>query len=200
LHGHIYICIGITFLPTSAAAIVGGFGSVSHTTDPDPAPDPSIIKQKIVRKTLISTVLRLLYDFLPVFPIRIRIRSCRIRMFLGLLDPHPDSFMDPRIWSRIRTKMPRIHNTGRSCRPPRLKPPHLSHLILKRTGEEHSKCEVVLYLRFEGVAELCRLIRNCSSLLHQLNNHTATSRILDTNFSIPHPGSEFFHPGSRIII
>ncbi len=25
-------------------------------TDPDPAPDPSIIKQKIVRKTLIPTV------------------------------------------------------------------------------------------------------------------------------------------------
>ncbi len=36
--------------------------------EPDLAPDldPSIIKQKIVRKTLISTVLRLLFDFLPL--------------------------------------------------------------------------------------------------------------------------------------
>ncbi len=37
--------------------------------DPDPLvrgmdPDPSIIKQKIVRKTLIPTALRLLFDFL----------------------------------------------------------------------------------------------------------------------------------------
>ncbi len=61
---------------------------------------------KIVRKTLISTVLWLLYDFLPVF------WSCRIRVFLGLPDPHPDSLdrgTDPAI--RIRTKMSRIHNT-----------------------------------------------------------------------------------------
>jgi hypothetical protein len=57
----------------------------------DPASDPSIIK--IARKTLISTVLKLLYDFLslkndvyvPVF----RIRS----MFLGLPDPHLDPFV-----------------------------------------------------------------------------------------------------------
>jgi hypothetical protein len=110
-------------------------------------------------------------------PIRIRIRL--------------DRGTDPRIWIRIRTKMPQIHNTGRSCRPPQLKPPHLSHLIRKRTGEEHSKCEVVLYLRFEGVAKLCRLIMNSSSLPHQLNNHTATSQILDPNF---------LHPGSRIHI
>jgi hypothetical protein len=39
--------------------------------DPDPLvrgmdPDPSIIKQKIVRKILISTVLRLLFDFLSL--------------------------------------------------------------------------------------------------------------------------------------
>jgi hypothetical protein len=34
----------------------------------------------------------------------------RIRMFLGLLDPHPDPLgMDPRI--RIRTKTSRIFNT-----------------------------------------------------------------------------------------
>jgi hypothetical protein len=32
----------------------------------DPASVPSIIKQKKVRKTLISTVLRLLYDFLSL--------------------------------------------------------------------------------------------------------------------------------------
>jgi hypothetical protein len=32
----------------------------------DPHPDPSIIKLKIVRKPLISTVLRLLYDFTNV--------------------------------------------------------------------------------------------------------------------------------------
>ncbi len=36
---------------------------------------------KIVRKTLISTVFSLLYDFIPVFQIR-------IRMFLGLPDPY----------------------------------------------------------------------------------------------------------------
>ncbi len=42
---------------------------------------------------------RLLYDFLPVFRIR------RIRMFLGILDPHPDPLVrctDPRIRNRIR--------------------------------------------------------------------------------------------------
>ncbi len=44
-----------------------------------------------LRKTLISTVSWLLFDFLSVFRIRIR----RIRMFLGLPDPHPDSYEDP---------------------------------------------------------------------------------------------------------
>ncbi len=62
----------------------------TSVTSTDPAPDPSFI----VRKTLISTVLQLLYDFLskkhdvnvPVF----RIRICRIPMFLVLPDPHPN--------------------------------------------------------------------------------------------------------------
>ncbi len=64
---------------------------------------------KIVRKTLISTVLWLLYDVLPMF--------C-IRMFFGLPDPHldQDRGTDPRIRIRIRirTKILRIHNTGSS--------------------------------------------------------------------------------------
>ncbi len=76
------------------------------------------IRLWIVRKTLISTVLWLLYDFLPVFRIRIRIR--RIRMFLSLPDLNPDPLdrgTDPRIRIRIRTKMSRIHNTdtNRPC-------------------------------------------------------------------------------------
>jgi hypothetical protein len=48
------------------------FGLVTST---DPAPDPSIIKQKKKKKLDLPFV-------------RIRIRG--IRMFLGLLDPHPD--------------------------------------------------------------------------------------------------------------
>ncbi len=51
---------------------------------------------KIVRKTLISTVLWLLYDFLPVFRIRIR-----VRMFLVLPDPHSNPYQnvtDPQHW------------------------------------------------------------------------------------------------------
>jgi hypothetical protein len=81
-------------------------------TSTDPALDPSIIKQKIVRKTLISTGLGHLYDFFPVF----RIRIIKIRMFLGLPDPYPDPLdrgEDPtiRIRIRIHTKMSRIHNT-----------------------------------------------------------------------------------------
>ncbi len=79
----------------------------------DPAPDPSIIKQK---KTLISSVLWLLNNFLPMF--RIRIWSRRIRMFLGIPDPHPDPLVNgtaPRIRIRIRTKMSRIPNTAPSA-------------------------------------------------------------------------------------
>ncbi len=71
---------------------------------------------KVVKKTLISTVLWLLYDFLPVFRIRIR----RIHMFLGLSDPHSNSLdrgTDPRIWIRIRNRTikSRIHNTASLC-------------------------------------------------------------------------------------
>jgi hypothetical protein len=76
-------------------------------TNTDPAPDLSIIKQNS-KKTLISTVLRLIYGFLLVYRIR-------IRLFLYLLDPHTgplDRGTVPRIWIRIRirTKMSRIHN------------------------------------------------------------------------------------------
>jgi hypothetical protein len=35
--------------------------------------------------------------FTPVFWIRIRIRICRIRMFLGLSDPYPDRLVTSRI-------------------------------------------------------------------------------------------------------
>jgi hypothetical protein len=54
-------------------------------------------------------------DFSAVLRIRIRIR--RIRMFLGLLDPQPDSLLrgtDPKILIRIRIriKMSRIRNTA----------------------------------------------------------------------------------------
>ncbi len=64
-----------------------GSGSIHH-------------QAKIVRKTLISTVLWLLHDFLslkndvnvPVFRIRIKIR--RIRMFPNLLDSHPDTYQN----------------------------------------------------------------------------------------------------------
>ncbi len=76
-------------------------------TSMDPTPDPSIIKPKKVRKTLISTVLYLLYDFFlslkndvnrPVFRIRIR----RFHMFLALPDPHLNPL--------VRGTNPRIRN------------------------------------------------------------------------------------------
>ncbi len=71
-------------------------------------PDPGV-KKASNPGSLNYTVLWLLYDFLPVFRIRLR----RISMFLGLPDPHPDPLdrgTVPRI--RIRpTKMSRIHST-----------------------------------------------------------------------------------------
>jgi hypothetical protein len=78
-----------------------GFGSSHHQTT-------------IVRKALIFSMLWLLYDFLPVFRIRIHIR---IRRFLGIPDPHPDPLVrgtDPTIRIRIRsrTKISRIANNG----------------------------------------------------------------------------------------
>ncbi len=45
----------------------------------------------------------------------IRIWICRVGMFLGLPDPHPDPLArgtDPRIRIRIRTKILLIPNTG----------------------------------------------------------------------------------------
>ncbi len=67
---------------------------------PDAHPDPLVkvrirlrirIQLRILpassKNSKISSVLRLLYDFLLLFRIRIRIR---IRMFLGIPDPHPD--------------------------------------------------------------------------------------------------------------
>ncbi len=68
-------------------------GSVSHKYRSGSGPFHH--QAKILRKTL-----TLLYDFLPVFRIRIR----RIRMFLGLPDPHPnplDRGTDHRIRNRI---------------------------------------------------------------------------------------------------
>jgi hypothetical protein len=60
------------------------------STDPDPTSDPSIIKQKTARKTLIDTVLSLLDDFLSLKN-DVNVPVFRIRKFLGLPDPHPES-------------------------------------------------------------------------------------------------------------
>ncbi len=74
-------------------------------------------KAKIAGKTLISTVLWLLNEFWSLKnDVNVPLFRIRIRMFLGLPDPHPDPLvrgMDQRIWVRIRirTKMSRIHNT-----------------------------------------------------------------------------------------
>ncbi len=111
-----------------------GTGSVA---DPDSHPDPwdsfwvsrisirircsqvrirlRILQAKIVRKTLISIVLWLLYDFYlyRMNDVNLLAFQIQIRMFLGLPDPHPDPLVrgtDPRI--RIRTKMYRIRNTA----------------------------------------------------------------------------------------
>ncbi len=100
-------------LPFTLRSVITPLNSVVRTNVVDPkdrsgSGSVSFHHQaKIVRKTLIYTVSWLLYEFIPVF------RILRIRMFLGLLDPHPDPLetgTDPRI--RIRTKMSRIHNTG----------------------------------------------------------------------------------------
>jgi hypothetical protein len=40
--------------------------SIVRGTGTDPAPDPSVLKAKVVRKTLIPTVLRLLFVFLSL--------------------------------------------------------------------------------------------------------------------------------------
>ncbi len=89
-------------------------GSVSHKYGSGSGSGSRSFHQtKIVRKTLISTVLWLLYDFLslkndvniPVFRIRIRIQIRKVRILLDL----PDLHLDPRI--RIRTEMSRIRNT-----------------------------------------------------------------------------------------
>ncbi len=77
-------------------------GSVSHKYGSSSGSESFHHQAKNGRKT----VLWLLYDFLPVFQIR-------IRMFLGLPDPL-DRGRDPRIRHiRVRTKMSRIHNTDR---------------------------------------------------------------------------------------
>ncbi len=86
-------CCGSGSLWSRRTYVFGPPGSFDH-------------QAKIVRKkTLISTVLWLLYDFLPLFSIR----KLRIRMILGLPDPHPDPVdrgTDPRI------RMSRIQNTS----------------------------------------------------------------------------------------
>ncbi len=84
-----------------------GSGSLNH-------------QAKIVRIILFSTLMWLLW-WLFIFEewckwLVFRIR--RIRMFLGLPDPHPDSLVrgtDHRIRIRNRTKMSWIRNTGVSC-------------------------------------------------------------------------------------
>jgi hypothetical protein len=53
----------------------------------DPAPEPSVDPDPL------AINLRLLHDFLPVFRIGNLIRVRRIRMFLGLPDPHPDQLL-----------------------------------------------------------------------------------------------------------
>jgi len=61
---------------------------------------------KTIKKSLISTALWLLYDFLPVF----RIRRVRFVFFWA---------SRIRIRIPIRTTMSRIHNTGHTCLPVR---------------------------------------------------------------------------------
>jgi hypothetical protein len=93
-------------------------GSVSHKYGSGSGSGSFHHQAKIVRKTLVSTVLWLLYDFYhAVFRIRILIRIRRIRMFLDLPDPHPETLDKGtdernRIRIRIRTKMSWIHNTA----------------------------------------------------------------------------------------
>jgi hypothetical protein len=95
--------------------------STGLALDPATAPDPSFIKQNSM-KNIDSNCLRLLYNFLSLkndvnAPV-VRIRICnwiRIRMLLGLPDPHPDPLvrgMDPRIRIRIqiRPNMSQIRN------------------------------------------------------------------------------------------
>jgi hypothetical protein len=85
-----------------------GSGSVSHKYGSSSGSRSFHHQAKIVRKTLISSVLFLPYDFLPLFRLHIW-----IRMFWGVPDPHPDPLVrgtNPRI--RIRTNMSRISNTG----------------------------------------------------------------------------------------
>jgi hypothetical protein len=69
---------------------------------PDPHPDPLVTKYrsgsgsfhhqaKILRKTLISTVFLPLCDFLSLKnDVNVPVFRIRIRIFLGLPDPHPD--------------------------------------------------------------------------------------------------------------
>ncbi len=67
--------------------------------------DISIINKKIIRETLISTVLWLLYDFLSLKNV-VNVPVFQIRMCLGFPDPHPDPLVsgkDPRL--RIRTQI-----------------------------------------------------------------------------------------------
>ncbi len=93
----------------------------------DPYPDPSSFSKKIVRKTLIPTVLWLLFDFLPLKNnVKVPSKSNMQKNFFYtsfLLafegqrwkkkDPDPlVRGMDPRIRIRIHTKMSWICNTG----------------------------------------------------------------------------------------
>ncbi len=72
--------------------------------------------KQILQKALFSTVLWLIYNFLSLKN-DVNVPVFRIRMFLGLPDPQPDTLvrgMDPmiQIRIRIRTKMSRIRNNA----------------------------------------------------------------------------------------
>ncbi len=128
----------------------------SSVVDPDlhPEPDPPISSKNIEKNLLISTVLWLLYDFLPVFRIRIR----TISMFLGLPDPHLnplDRGMDPKI--RIRTNMSRIHNTADQAKKFQIRPDSQHGTVCEWYLEGLLLVEVVVALHVLGLAVRLRL-------------------------------------------
>ncbi len=89
-------------------------GSISHKYW---SGSGSFHHQAKIRKTLISTVLWHLYDFLSLnYFVNVPVFRIRIRKLLGLQDPHQDDPLvrgaDPRIQIRIRihNKMSRIRN------------------------------------------------------------------------------------------
>jgi hypothetical protein len=116
-------------------------GSISHKygsgsgSSCDPAPDPSIIKQKNKKK---FDFFLLLCDYFITFYVcpGSSFGSVEFVCFLGIPDPHPDSLVrgtDPRIRIRVRT-VPTCHG---STRPRRSKQIFIK-LISSQAGGENS--------------------------------------------------------------